>query len=405
MSAEAAPSVVHLLQSGAWGGMEKSAHILVKTQLELNPERRVAVLFAEATGPNIEKFEATGATIIDAKVGSGVALWRAPGLARQMDGWEIAHHYCQFPPFLAAIPFARRARHLFTLRANLTGRQERPTRRLRGWINDLFLRRASGLGANNEFGRARLARRLGLSRDCVAAIPNGFDPPVVDLEAAPRNLRQEFKLEAERRVVVSSGRLSPQKRPYLALKAACLAAKRAPDLPMALLFLGDGGEREALERVAKSEAPPNLRVLFAGWRPDAVELVAGADAYLFSGLMDGFANTVAEAVAVGVPIVAWRDGGGALEHLRHAPAGEAVAAASAEEASARLVEFLERPAASKRRPPATWPYGRFDMAARYEALYERMTRPEPPAAPLQLESRGEAVRAASPPPPLRRREA
>lgn len=98
------------------------------------------------------------------------------------------------------------------------------------------------------------------------------------------------------------GRLVAYKRPDVAVEAARLSG-----LP--LVMVGEGPERAALERTA----PPNVR--FVGHAPEAVvrDALAAAHALVFPGEED-FGIAPVEALAAGVPIVAY-DAGGARDYV------------------------------------------------------------------------------------------
>lgn len=78
-----------------------------------------------------------------------------------------------------------------------------------------------------------------------------------------------------------------------------------PDFPRATLTLaGDGSCRRALEAEVSS---PGLegRVRILGWTPHAevLELLAGADAFIFPTQFEGMPNALLEAMAAGLPVI------------------------------------------------------------------------------------------------------
>lgn len=75
-----------------------------------------------------------------------------------------------------------------------------------------------------------------------------------------------------------------------------------------LVIVGDGGERGSLEDRTKILRIAD-RVLFTGFRSDVPGLLAAFDLFAMSSRLEGFCNSVLEAFAVGVPVVATRAGG------------------------------------------------------------------------------------------------
>ena len=128
--------------------------------------------------------------------------------------------------------------------------------------------------------------------------PNaGFDP----VEVVPKEPRGD-----EAVLVVAAGRLLPWKGVSLAIRA--LAAARREDLR--LVVVGDGRDRDRLERLGASLGVGE-KISFLGWQPQGVlfELLSRADVLLMPSLHDECGFVVVEAMASGsVPIVL-RSGG------------------------------------------------------------------------------------------------
>jgi glycosyltransferase involved in cell wall biosynthesis len=102
--------------------------------------------------------------------------------------------------------------------------------------------------------------------------------------------------------VLFLGRLAPQKRPDLALRA--LARVPGAELQLA----NDGPDRAALERLA-AELGISDRVRFLGYRDDVPALLARTSCLLVTSDYEGGSLVVPEAMAAGVPVVATRAGG------------------------------------------------------------------------------------------------
>ena len=103
------------------------------------------------------------------------------------------------------------------------------------------------------------------------------------------------------RVFVLAGRLVPVKGQRLALRA--LAA--SPDIAVRLEIIGDGPERPALMAMAK-DLGLERRVDFIGWRPriETLARMRSARAVLVPSTQEGFGLSLAEAMALGSPVLA-----------------------------------------------------------------------------------------------------
>ncbi|MEV0427131.1 glycosyltransferase family 4 protein [Micromonospora sp. NPDC050495] len=139
-----------------------------------------------------------------------------------------------------------------------------------------------------------------IGRDKLVVVPNAIDsrryaaPSAAARDALRRRLLPgHFR---DRRVGVLAARLHFAKRHDRAIAAAVASGS-------ALLVVGDGPDRERLERLSAG----NPDVHFTGHREDVPDLLAASDLYLYCGAeTDGTPTAVLEAAAGGLPIVAFR---------------------------------------------------------------------------------------------------
>lgn len=129
----------------------------------------------------------------------------------------------------------------------------------------------------------------------LATIPNGIppSPPAADRAA----LEAEWRLPPGGRLVVAAGRLVEAKNHQLAIRAL----SEVPDATLAVL--GEGPLRTALEGEAEQAGVAD-RVVFAGLRHDAREIMGAADAVAIPSRVEGLPLVALEALAAGTPIVA-----------------------------------------------------------------------------------------------------
>jgi glycosyltransferase involved in cell wall biosynthesis len=128
-----------------------------------------------------------------------------------------------------------------------------------------------------------------------ATIPNGIPPAPPPSDRA--KLEREWGLVPGRRLVVSVGRLTEPKNQGLAIAALA----EVPDATLAVL--GEGPLRASLEREALHAGVAD-RVVFAGLRHDAREVIGAADAVVIPSRVEGLPLVALEALAAGTPIVA-----------------------------------------------------------------------------------------------------
>ncbi len=129
--------------------------------------------------------------------------------------------------------------------------------------------------------------RIGVAENRVVSIPNGIAPP-------PR-ASGKTKTDSRRRMI-AVGRLTRQKGFDWLLEHA--DAWLTPEIrrDWTLWIVGDGEEREKLERIA-SERELGDFVRFCGWRENAKELIADSDLFLLPSRWEGMPNALLEAAA------------------------------------------------------------------------------------------------------------
>ncbi len=138
----------------------------------------------------------------------------------------------------------------------------------------------------------------GVSPGNVSQIDNGISAPDRDPEARA-SVRSEFGIAPEAPLVVQIGRLAKSKRNDLLLDAV---ARLPGAVPVNVLLVGEGEQRQALEEKARSLGI-DARVIFCGFRSDAHRLIAAADVLALTSNKEGLPIVLLEAMAIGCPIV------------------------------------------------------------------------------------------------------
>lgn len=151
----------------------------------------------------------------------------------------------------------------------------------------------------------KMALEVGFDRASIGVVRNGID---VERFAPDRRVaaRRALGLSAEDVVVGTVGRLVPVKDQASFL--AALASLRAEGLPFRVLVAGDGPLRADLEAMAAANGLGDV-VRFLGARQDPERVLAALDVFVLSSESEGLSNTIIEAMATGLPVVATRVGG------------------------------------------------------------------------------------------------
>lgn len=212
-----------------------------------------------------------------------------------------------------------------------------------GWLQPVvaaYLRRFHRRTALTLVPTAALAASLGdAGLAGVRVVGRGVDCELFDPARRSSALRASWGAGAaeapggsgEPLVVLHVGRLAPEKNIDLVLRAFAEIHARRP--AARLVLVGDGPLRARLQRrhapaVARPGSPA-LPVHFAGQRSgeDLAAHYASADLFLFPSLTETFGNVTQEALASGLPVLAYRNAAAAEmivdgENGRTVPAGD-----------------------------------------------------------------------------------
>ncbi len=171
--------------------------------------------------------------------------------------------------------------------------------------------------------------RMGISN--ARLLRRAVDTQLFHPDKRDNALRQSWGVDATTPVVLYVGRIAAEKNLELAVQA--FAAIRQQNPNARYVWVGDGPARAALQ-----QAHPDF--VFAGMqRGEALARhFASADLFAFPSLSETFGNVILEALAAGLPVVAYAEGA-AREHLIDGVNGYCIASGNAQafiEATARL---------------------------------------------------------------------
>jgi glycosyltransferase involved in cell wall biosynthesis len=167
------------------------------------------------------------------------------------------------------------------------------------WLDRRLISRTSRLVGNSQ-GVADFYRDLGYAAERLAVIHNGIDLPVA-VSTNKDDLRGELAIPPGSFVVGYTGRLAQQKRLRDLIWAFELI--RVMEGEVYFVIAGDGPERMQLEQFAHSLKVAE-RVKFLGHRDDAARLLPALDLFWLASDFEGLSNSVMEAMAAGLPVVA-----------------------------------------------------------------------------------------------------
>ncbi|MEJ2239356.1 MAG: glycosyltransferase [Gemmatimonadales bacterium] len=226
----------------------------------------------------------------------------------------------------------------------------------------LVLRRAGAVTAVSSF----LAQEVATIAD--------IDASSILVQPMPVSVERYGRRSVGGGGIVTVGRLVRQKRIDVILEAVC--DLRQVGLTCPLTIVGDGPERRALEYRASQLGLADVVEFVGTVEPDRVpEAIGDADILAFAAVGEGLGLVAAEAMMLGVPVVAARDGGGVTDIVPETGAGRLVDGTDRSAWARAIRELLADPSSrdaafdlgttlKKKLAPA-------HVAKRYEEVYDR----------------------------------
>ena len=174
------------------------------------------------------------------------------------------------------------------------------------------------------------------------------------------------------------GRLDPVKNHAALLKSVRAILDRRSELGtvLRLTIVGDGPQRAALESMTR-ELGLQGKVEFTGTRDDTADLMRTFDVFVLASMNEGISNTILEAMATGLPVLAARVGGNP-ELVVPDVTGLLYDPADGEGLTAGLTRYVDEPAlrdahgrAGRERVLAN--FSLESMIQRYLEIYDELT--------------------------------
>lgn len=223
-----------------------------------------------------------------------------------------------------------------------------------------------------------LINTIGVPPERVSPICNGVDN--LRFHPAPRNVPGPAGFFQPDSIVIGSvGRMVPVKDYPTLVRAFLRLLELAPALSdkLRLLIVGDGEHRTACMELLKQHDAEQLAWL-PGERADIPELMSAMDIFVLPSLGEGLSNTILEAMATALPVVA-TDVGGNPELVRVGETGALIPPADPEAMARALLNYAQNSDLRQRHGQAARAiidsrYSLEAMMQDYLAVYDRVLR-------------------------------
>ncbi|WP_295996003.1 TIGR03088 family PEP-CTERM/XrtA system glycosyltransferase [Rugamonas sp.] len=277
------------------------------------------------------------------------------------------------PARLAGVPFCVHGEHGWDV-DDLKGERWRP----------ILLRRLHAPLVNGYVTVSRdlenyLVERVGVGRGRVWQVYNGVDTErFVPIAARDLGLMPDGFADADSFIVGTVGRLQAVKDQATLIRAFAALLHGAPDgaSRLRLAIVGDGALSQPL-RALVDDLGIGRQVWFSGACNDVARIMAGFDVFVLPSLSEGISNTILEAMACGVPVLASAVGGN-LELLREGESGRFFQPGDVAALARLLADYAGDPAlrqahGRQARQVAVERFSLGAMVANYQAVYERLS--------------------------------
>jgi len=262
--------------------------------------------FARIRTPNVAIFD------IAKQDGTDLALfWRLAKLLRQLKpdvfhSRNLSTMEGQLIAALLRIPLRVHGEHGWDV-SDIGGtnrRYQKLRRMLKGFVHQFV--------ALSSEAEHYLTAVIGVSQQCVHRICNGVDLSRFDKNGATVDYQQTlpWRFQPSQLVFGTVGRMAAVKNQQLLLEAFILLCQRYPDraADLGLLLVGDGALRQSLEQRAIA-ANVQHAVVFAGNSNNVPLMLSQMQVFVLPSLAEGISNTILEAMASGLPVIASKVGG------------------------------------------------------------------------------------------------
>lgn len=298
-------TVMHVLHSLDIGGLETGVVNVIKT---LNPiSFRHVICCISQSGKNAQKLQGMNIDIFEMNKIDGKGFWLPAKLAVLFKSIsaDIVHtrNWGAIDGIvgakLAGVPFIVHGEH---------GREVTDPdgiNKKRNLIRKILSRFIDRYITVSKDLTEWLIREVGITEKKVETICNGVDTLLFN----PDNkhlVRAEHGYGPQDLIIGTVGRLDPIKNQQLLIKSFASLARRYNHLN--LLLIGDGPSRYDLKKLV-AKLGLDEAVQFFGLQLDVHNLLKLVDIFVLPSLYEGISNTILEAMAVGIPVIASRVGG------------------------------------------------------------------------------------------------
>ena len=372
---DARPLIAHIVYSFDTGGLENGVVNLIN-HMPGDAFRHAIIALTEITDFK-KRITRPDVQFIALRKPPGHLLWIYPQLYRLFRELQPAIvHTRNLAALEAAIPAwaARVPGRIHGEHGRDVGDLDGTNRKYR-WIRRIYSPFVKQYIALSQDLAHYLTQAIGINETRVTQIYNGVDA----IRFHPAPVRQPIPgspfNDSNHWIVGTVGRMQTVKDQTNLAKAFVLALQTHPRLHdrLRLIMVGDGPLRQEAQAILQDAGLAELAWL-PGERHDMPEIMRGFDCFVLPSLAEGISNTILEAMASGLPIIATAVGGN-IELVEESLNGRLVPAADPASLAEAISALASDPASGKTlgqssRHRVEARYSMTAMVSSYQRLYE-----------------------------------
>ena len=191
---------------------------------------------------------------------------------------------------------------IVSVRSSLNGRARLPQYRyIANPLVRLTYNKADYVIAVSQGIANELIEQYGIRKKRVRTIENGYDlRGLRHMALNPLDSDVASFMDGKKNFI-TSGRLSEEKGQWHLIRAFSEITKQRNDV--GLIFVGDGPLRGYLEELVNAYHIKD-KVLFTGFTANPYKIIQQSDVFVLPSLFEGFPNSLAEAMCLGIPCIA-----------------------------------------------------------------------------------------------------
>lgn len=378
MNQIAKPLVVHLVYRFDTGGLENGVVNLIN-HMPATAYRHAVVAMTDVVPAFAQRIRRDDVRFHALHKPPGQGLKVFPALRRLLKEWQpaivhsrnLAPLECQAAAWAAGVPVRIHGEHGRDV-DDPDGHSKRHQ-----WMRRLYGRFVHQWVALSDDLARYLSGRVGVPEKRIEHIYNGVDIVRFTPAANPRPPIAGCPFDGSTFLAGTVGRMQAIKAQPLLAEAFVAALQQAPELKdrLRLVMVGSGPLRDQCQAILQSAGVADLAWL-PGERADVPEVMRGLDAFVLPSLGEGISNTILEAMATALPVLATRVGGNA-ELVVAQETGMLVPPADVPALAQGLIALASDPQSARRmghagRNRVEQRFSLPAMVAAYQGLYDRL---------------------------------